>query len=396
MKLFKSFVLTGLMAVVAYGVYATIVKGPGTHTASGPPPLWGTDPPPGPVDITPGEPMLPPQPLPHQPEEPGMSSPPPFKPFPLPPTNAGNELSPATPTSSTQPVDPAAANVAPAGGASPVVPESVSTAAVPANPAPNPHAGPSADASGNQAAFDAVLATAQKQMNEGQYADVHMQLSRWYTNRGQLGAEREHVLLELLDRLAAQVVYSPVPYLDQPHMVQQGETLETIAARYGVTSRLLEKINGIQDPAQVLPGSQLKVLRGPFHADVVLSKYELTLFLNDGRYAGRFPIGIGSEVPAKEGKYVVTSKQYDPPYSFETGGGWQEVRGGDPNNPLGNRLVELGTQVDQPGELAIHSTNNPATIGGTAREGCIRLQPRDADDVYDILSKNTSEVIIRR
>ena len=61
----------------------------------------------------------------------------------------------------------------------------------------------------------------------------------------------------------------------------------------------------------------------------------------------------------------------------------------DPANPLGERWIGLGDR------LSIHSTNNPSSIGKSDLPGCISLKPRDAEDVFDILSEG-SKVVIRR
>lgn len=418
MKLFKSFVLAGLMAVVAYGVYATIVKGPKTQTAAtAPAPLWQDQVPPGPVEIVPGE-LLP---APDVTIPGGNSAPPemaavppshdpshthgpdghaPAVPTPGATTaevtqpgagGTATAVSPVPPAEQTYPINTVAdtQTIPGAMGASQAVDTSTAAPAAPATPSQ----GQSPDI---QSAFDAALLQVNQLAAENRLAEAHLHLSRWYASRDQLDPQRAQTLLDLLDRLAAKVVYSRESHLDRPHVVQPNETLESIANQYGVPARLLEKINGIQDPAALRPGMELKVVRGPFHAEVQLSRFEMTLFLNDGRYAGRFPIGIGNEVPAKEGEYVVTDKAYDPPYTSFVNGQVYEIPGGNPNNPLGSRLVELGVQAGQQGELAIHGTNNPQTIGTTAPEGCIRLKPQDADDVYDILTTNTSKVIIRR
>ena len=50
--------------------------------------------------------------------------------------------------------------------------------------------------------------------------------------------------------------------------------------QYNVPVQLLQKINGIENPDVLLPGSELKVLRGPFEAEVDLQAQQLTVFLD--------------------------------------------------------------------------------------------------------------------
>ena len=83
-------------------------------------------------------------------------------------------------------------------------------------------------------------------------------------------------------------------------MVRRNESLDEIAERYNVPLELLQKINGIDNPEVLVPGTELKVVTGPFRANMDLPGQELTLFLN-GLYAGRFPITIGRE-PTRGGR----------------------------------------------------------------------------------------------
>ena len=67
----------------------------------------------------------------------------------------------------------------------------------------------------------------------------------------------------------------------------------------------------------------------------------------------------------------------------------RSISADDPENPLGERWIGLG------GGVGIHGTNNPQNIGRDELPGSISLNPRDSEDVYDILSLG-SRVTIRR
>ena len=65
---------------------------------------------------------------------------------------------------------------------------------------------------------------------------------------------------------------------------------------------MLAKINGISASHRLVAGESLKVMRGPFRAEVSLDNREMALFL--GRYyAGRFPIRVGADLPIHETVY---------------------------------------------------------------------------------------------
>src|SRR6185295_11612914 len=121
--------------------------------------------------------------------------------------------------------------------------------------------------------FAAAWKTAQAQLNDGQLTEAHMNLSLWYDDPRTTEAERRQ-LNDLLDQLAGTVIYSTQNLLEQPFVARPGDTLQTIADDYHVPWQLLAKINGIDDPARVRPGDQIKVLRGPFSAVISLEKQE--------------------------------------------------------------------------------------------------------------------------
>lgn len=232
--------------------------------------------------------------------------------------------------------------------------------------------------------FAAALDSAKRELEGGQLATALRQLSAWYDNPG-LSPDDARQLHQLLDQVAGTVVYSTQHLLEPPYEVQPGERLEDIGEKYSVPWELLAKINGIDDPASLRPGERLKVVRGPFQAVVSLEKRELTLMTNDGSYAGRFKIGIGSEHPPMEGTYAVSEKVINPVYY----GRDRAISAEDPANPLGERWIGLGKN------MGIHGTNSPENIGRTDLAGSISMSERDVEDVYDILSLG-SRVTIRR
>lgn len=237
-----------------------------------------------------------------------------------------------------------------------------------------------ADASSSLGLANAIQ-TADRQYAADQAADALATLSLFY-NTPDLSDEQRHELLRRLDPLAAVVIYSRRHLLEQPHRVGETETLMEIAVRYDLPWQLLANINGIDDPVTVLPGTELKVLRGPFRAEVDLQRNELTLFLGE-LYAGRFPIAVGQSPAPAEGSFTIQDKQTERPFTDENGA---VIEPGDPRNPYGSSWLDLGEQ------LCIHGSPNrdQATTGG-----CISLRDNDAADLYGILSQG-SGVTIRR
>jgi lipoprotein-anchoring transpeptidase ErfK/SrfK len=205
--------------------------------------------------------------------------------------------------------------------------------------------------------------------------------SKIYDDARLAPAERKE-LSDLLNQLAGSVIYSRDHLLAKPHVVASGESLTTIAEKYRVPADLLAKINGYTSPTQLRAGDTLKVMQGPFTADVSMSRKRLTVFLNDC-YAGSFELlTFGQDTPKyREQTFVVEHKTDN--VQYRNG----QIPAGDPKNPLGNFLMALNE------DIAIHGVGTE--VPPTDPRGSIRLSPRDVEDVYDILSVG-SRVTIKR
>jgi len=112
-----------------------------------------------------------------------------------------------------------------------------------------------------------------------------------------------------------------------------------------------------------------------------------------------FPIGIGRvgwETPV--GETAVTAKARDPhwwvPASVrrehaEVGDILPEVVPPGPDNPLGNRVLQLG----MPGYL-IHGTNQPFGVGMRVSHGCVRLYPENIEFLFELVDVGTPVRIV--
>ncbi|MFZ5831237.1 MAG: L,D-transpeptidase family protein [Planctomycetota bacterium] len=234
------------------------------------------------------------------------------------------------------------------------------------------------------AQFQSVLQAVHTKLNAGQLDEGLLALTQVYDMPGLPDAQRRSIE-QLLGQVAGSVIYSQQHLLEPPYQVRAGETLEQIAQYYAVPADLLAKINGLSSASALQPGQPLKVMRGPFEAKVHLGRRELVLYLN-GRYAGKFSIGVGRDQPNLEGSYLVRNKVLDPKY-YGPDGFTVDVPG--PANPLGRYCVELGSGI------GIHGTNNPQAIGRDDNRGTICLNDRDAEDVFSILSVGSRVTIAR-
>jgi lipoprotein-anchoring transpeptidase ErfK/SrfK len=229
--------------------------------------------------------------------------------------------------------------------------------------------------------FENAWSSAVAQLQKQQYAEALLTLSLFYSDAELTGEERQR-LLDLIDPLAGKVIYSSEHALEAPYEVRPGDTLENIAAQYRVPAGLLQNINGIASPDALRPGTLLKVVRGPFRAEVDLSKSELVLFLGK-YYAGRFPISIGNDPAPRPGQCEIQSQTAGREYQSSSGA---RIPARAPDNPYGTTWLDLG------GNMAIHGS--PESIPTQAGLGCISLSAADAADVAGILALG-SKVLIR-
>ncbi len=224
----------------------------------------------------------------------------------------------------------------------------------------------------NASSLKNAFVTAERQVKEGRLREALFTLSIFYGSPDVAAADQKK-LLDLLDHLAGEVIYSTGHFLEDSHKVARGETLKQIADKHAVPVQLLANINRIENADVLLPGTELKVVTGPFRAEVNLTRSEITLFLGD-LYAGRFPMTTGQNPAPAEGTYTILEKKQGAEMSSATEGAYGDI------------WIDLGRK------MCIHGS--PAS-SADPRNGCIRLSPVDARDLYGILSQG-SPVAIRR
>lgn len=228
-------------------------------------------------------------------------------------------------------------------------------------------------------AYENAKTIASEQAAKGQLKDALATLSVFY-NSAELSESQRTDLFDFLDALAAQVIYSTEHYLDLPYTSAAGETLDQIARRYQIPTEVLARINGVEPTTVINAGTKLKVIPGPFRAEVDLNRNELTLFLGE-LYASRFPISTGSDPNPQPGSYSVVAKDRNRNYY----GAGAPIMATDVNNPYGGYLIDLGNQI------SIHGSSS----NSNDKLGCISLSPADVADVYGMLSSG-SQVTIKR
>ncbi|MDR1268634.1 MAG: LysM peptidoglycan-binding domain-containing protein [Planctomycetaceae bacterium] len=188
--------------------------------------------------------------------------------------------------------------------------------------------------------------------------NAFVQLSRLYEHQELNEAEKAY-MLPLLDRLALNVIYSRNAHILEPaYIIRLGDSVDSIAQTFDLSSALLMKINGLTGARPLEPGTELKVVVGHFDAKISAGHRELTLILG-GLYAGRFPVALGERIEHLRGEFYVSSKT----------DAWNEK-----SLTLNNGVVFYGTDRPQPGDPL-------ATT--------VRFTQQDAKELLDILTERS-------
>lgn len=177
------------------------------------------------------------------------------------------------------------------------------------------------------------------------------------------------------------------------HVVQRGDTLASISARYGSGVAAIVELNRIRRDARLVPGQVLSI----DHRHVALIEEPVQLVINlaqrmlfhvEGDAVSGYPIAVGlRDWPTPVGPFTVIDKEEDPtwdvPLSIQ-----EEMRAQgkpvvtsmppSPDNPLGKHWLRLSLV-----SIGIHGTIAPSSIYRYASHGCIRMHPDDVAALFE-------------
>ncbi|MGE0864421.1 MAG: L,D-transpeptidase family protein [Vicinamibacterales bacterium] len=176
------------------------------------------------------------------------------------------------------------------------------------------------------------------------------------------------------------------------YVIQRGDTLDAISARFGAGVAALVERNGIQRNARLVPGELLSidnrhiaVIDGP--ARLTINLAQRMLFFADGNVVWGYPVAVGLRSwPTPVGAFTVIDKEENPtwdvPLSIQ-----EELRAQgkpvitsmppSPANPLGKHWIRLSLP-----SIGIHGTIAPSSVYRYASHGCLRMHPDDVAALY--------------
>jgi len=144
-------------------------------------------------------------------------------------------------------------------------------------------------------------------------------------------------------------------------------------------------------PAATLPSAsapaQSQLTPGERRVVVSLPDRKLALVEN-GRVVKVYSIAVGAPgSPTPVGQFKIINRLTDPTY-YSPG----VVISPGKDNPLGTRWMGINKK-----RFGIHGTNEPQSIGRRASHGCIRMNNRDAEELFErVRAGDTVELVGQR
>jgi LysM repeat protein len=295
------------------------------------------------------------------------------------------------------PGDGALAGKAPAGAPTATPAGQAQTGAVAVASATNPKAAgvgagaagapvaPPAPAGPGEAAADDGMAL----VNSGRLFQAEVRLSE--ALRAGVDGAKGKAVREALNLLADRTQLSGQRLPDDPYsktyQVARGDSVTTIGGRFLIPLELVMKLNRMGSP-DIAAGQSLKVIQGPVTVEVFKKRFEIQAWLGDVCLRV-YPVAIGKNDATPEGTFTVKIKLRNPPYQPQHKAKSEFRDGGAPDNPLGARWIDIGNHY------GIHGTIDPTSIGKEASEGCIRMNNKDVEELFDMVVPGATKVMIR-
>ncbi|GAA0367107.1 L,D-transpeptidase [Bacillus horti] len=149
-------------------------------------------------------------------------------------------------------------------------------------------------------------------------------------------------------------------------------------------------VSAIGQAQQASPLNQQPAIEAEFegvHLEIDIATNVLKIFLNT-QLMYTFKVATGkNKTHTPLGKFRIVTKVEKPWYLPKN------IAGGDPKNPLGTRWLGLDVPYTSGYKYGIHGTNNPYSIGGHVTQGCIRLQNKQVEWLYQHIQIGTPVII---
>jgi len=193
---------------------------------------------------------------------------------------------------------------------------------------------------------------------------------------------------------------------DREYVVQPGDFLISIGARFGVGAKVLARHNAIPYEALLRPGTRLAIHNPhivpvpPFDDGILINLPQRMLFhFSQGTLIAAYPVGLGKPTwPTPEGHFTIVTRQRNKTWKVPKSIQEEMQREGKavltevppgPDNPLGAHWLGLSLNG-----YGIHGTIAPASVYHFQSHGCIRLHPDDVAELFGRVRVGTAGRIL--
>lgn len=187
------------------------------------------------------------------------------------------------------------------------------------------------------------------------------------------------------------------------HSVVAGDSLDALAARFGVDAATIARRNAIKRGGRLIPGVVLRIdavhIVPPSDRTIVVNLPQRMLFVRTGDGVRAFPIAAGRPGwPTPRGAFTVEIKETDPTWDVppsiqeemrRTGKPVLEHVPPSPQNPLGKFWLGLSLT-----NIGIHGTNAPLSIHRLVTHGCIRVHPDLIGELFALVPEGADGEIV--
>jgi hypothetical protein len=190
-------------------------------------------------------------------------------------------------------------------------------------------------------------------------------------------ADREKAVA-VLHRITDELFFEPFfNEFSNNHVVQEGESFDSIARNHCIGINLLWDLNKIPRGSKNLhPGDNLKVPNAAPRMVIRKSDFTTSLYFGDN-LVRQYIVAHGQNNNTPVGSTSVTSMVIDPE---------KQARGrNDPRAEMKLRWIGWGTYANGRTGFGFHGTQNPNNIPGMNSRGCIRMRDHDVVELYDIV-----------
>jgi L,D-transpeptidase ErfK/SrfK len=189
------------------------------------------------------------------------------------------------------------------------------------------------------------------------------------------------------------------------YIVAPGETLTSLASRFGVDPSTIVSDNHLAAGHPLQPGRTLLIDNHHIvpativAGEIVVNVPQRMLFYRDEERIVSYPVAVGRATwQTPQGAFAVTWKDEDPAWHVPASIRAESARKGKelplvvppgPRNPLGRFWIGLSLAG-----IGLHGTPVPSSIYRTVTHGCIRLQGEGIEDLFSRVDVGTRGRII--